>query len=110
MLSQAIEISNTTIKAVHAPPRYTDLASWPESRPMPVVLGVRLAEQVDARPGAITTVRLPPESGTWIVPSLQLRVAGTFSLQFAEFKGDAAELARRVDAMLAAATPPAPMA
>ena len=77
-----------TIKAVHAPPRYTDLASWPETRPMPVILGIRLAEQVDARPGAITTVRLPPDSGTWIVPSLQLRVVGTFSLQFAEFDNE----------------------
>jgi lipoprotein-releasing system permease protein len=33
----------------------------------------------------VTTVRLPPISGAWIVPSLRLEVAGSFSLAFAEF-------------------------
>jgi lipoprotein-releasing system permease protein len=74
-----------TIKAVHDPPLYTELEAWPDTQPMPVILGARLAEQVNAQNGAITTVRLPPSSGTWIVPSLQLRVTGTFSLAFAEF-------------------------
>ena len=30
-------------------------------------------------------MQLPPESGSWIVPSLRLEVVGTFSLAFAEF-------------------------
>jgi len=74
-----------TIKAVHDPPAYTGLEFWPETEPMPVILGARLAEQVNARVGEVSTVRLPPASGTWIVPSLQLQAAGTFSLSFAEF-------------------------
>ena len=74
-----------TIKAVQDPPTYTGLEAWPETQLMPVILGVRLAEQIAAETGESTTVRLPPESGTWVVPSLRLEVAGTFSLAFAEF-------------------------
>ena len=74
-----------TIKAVQDPPAYTGLKAWPETQLMPVILGVRLAEQIAAETGESTTVRLPPESGTWMVPSLRLEVAGTFSLAFAEF-------------------------
>jgi len=74
-----------TIKAVQAPPTYTGLEAWPETDPMPVILGARLAEHIDAEKDEITTVRLPPDSGTWIVPSLQLKIAGTFSLAFADF-------------------------
>jgi len=74
-----------TIKAVHDPPLYTELEQWPDTQPMPVILGARLAEQVQAKNDTITTVRLPPASGTWIIPTLQLKVVGTFSLAFAEF-------------------------
>lgn len=74
-----------TVKAVHDPPAYTGLESWPETKPMPVILGARLAEQIDAENGEVTTLRLPPASGSWVVPSLELRIAGTFSLEFAEF-------------------------
>jgi lipoprotein-releasing system permease protein len=74
-----------TVKAVQDPPVYTGLQTWPETQLMPVVLGVRLAEQIGAQTGETTTVRLPPDSGSWIVPSLRLEVAGTFSLAFAEF-------------------------
>lgn len=74
-----------TIKAVQAPPAYSGLDSWPDTQLMPVVLGARLASQIGAEIGQITTVRLPPDAGTWIIPSLRLEVAGTFSLAFAEF-------------------------
>jgi len=74
-----------TIKAVQDPPAYTGLESWPQTRLMPVILGARLAAQIGAETGDITTIRLPPTSGTWIVPSLRLEVAGTFKLAFAEF-------------------------
>jgi len=74
-----------TVKAVQDPPVYTGLDRWPDSQLMPVILGARLAEQIAAEAGDATTVRLPPASGSWIVPSLELRVIGTFSLAFAEF-------------------------
>lgn len=74
-----------TIKAVQDPPAYTGLESWPQTQLMPVVLGARLAAQIGARTGEITTIRLPPTAGTWIVPSLRLQIAGSFSLAFAEF-------------------------
>ena len=74
-----------TIKAVQAPPPYTGLDQWPDTELLPVVLGAKLAAQIGAEVGQITTVRLPPKSGTWLVPSLRLEVAGTFSLAFAEF-------------------------
>ncbi len=74
-----------TVKAVHDPPAYTGFESWPDTQPMPVVLGARLAEQIGAVNGEVTTLRLPPASGSWVVPSLELRIAGTFRLEFAEF-------------------------
>jgi len=74
-----------TVKAVQTPPSYTGFDRWPEQRPMPAVLGARLAEIVGAEVGDVITVRLPPDAGSWIVPSLQLTVVGTFSLAFAEF-------------------------
>ncbi len=74
-----------TVKAVQTPPGYTGLGHWPDSRPMPGVLGAGLAEAVGAVGGDVATVRLPPASGSWIVPSIRLTVVGTFSLAFAEF-------------------------
>jgi lipoprotein-releasing system permease protein len=74
-----------TVKAVQAPPEYTGLDLWPETDPMPVVLGVKLAERIGARIDDVVTIRLPPAAGAWIVPSLRLRVIDTFRLSFAEF-------------------------
>jgi lipoprotein-releasing system permease protein len=74
-----------TVKAVHDPPLYTGIESWPDTVPMPVILGAGLARQLDAELDEVMTLRLPPTSGAWIVPTLQLRVAGTFSLAFADF-------------------------
>ena len=74
-----------TIKAVQDPPVYTGFETWPPTELMPVILGVRLADQINAVTGESTTIRLPPDAGTWIIPSLQLEIAGTFSLAFNEF-------------------------
>jgi lipoprotein-releasing system permease protein len=74
-----------TLKAVQAPPAFTGLDHWPDVRPMPVVLGGRLAEKIDTAVGDIATVRLPPETGSWIVPTVRMTVVGTFSLSFAQF-------------------------
>jgi lipoprotein-releasing system permease protein len=74
-----------TVKAVQQPPGYTGLVDWPATRVTPAVLGARLANRIGASPGSIAAVHLPPESGSWIVPVLQLEVVGTFSLAFAEF-------------------------
>ena len=53
-----------TIKAVQDPPVYTGFKTWPETQLMPVILGVRLADQIGAVTGESTTVRLPPDAGT----------------------------------------------
>lgn len=74
-----------TVKAVEQPPGYAAIDRWPETDPMPVVIGAKLAEQIGASVGDLVTVRLPPAGGAWIVPTLRLRVAGTFRLSFAEF-------------------------
>jgi lipoprotein-releasing system permease protein len=74
-----------TLKAVQTPPTYTGFDRWPDRHPMPAVLGVGLADSVGAAEGDVITVRLPPDAGSWIVPSLRLTVVGTFSLAFAEF-------------------------
>ena len=74
-----------TLKAVADPPSFTDLSTWPADQGLVAVLGVRLAETVGVAPGAVITVRLPPEGGSWILPALRLDVVGTFGLAFAEF-------------------------
>jgi lipoprotein-releasing system permease protein len=74
-----------TLKAVAEPPAYTGLKMWPEEKELTAVLGGRLSERVGIGAGDHATVRLPPESGSWILPSLHLEVIGTFSLAFAEF-------------------------
>jgi lipoprotein-releasing system permease protein len=75
-----------TIKAVEAPPSYGGLSAWPAGDDgIPALLGARLAEQLRLDVGDRVTVRLPPEPGSWIVPSLTLRSVGTFRLAFAEF-------------------------
>lgn len=74
-----------TLKAVADPPTYTDLAQWPENAGLTAVLGERLSERVGIAAGDRAAVRLPPEGGSWILPTLNFQVIGTFSLSFAEF-------------------------
>jgi lipoprotein-releasing system permease protein len=74
-----------TLKAVAEPPAYTGFEAWPESDVLPAVLGRRLALRTGLASGDRTAVRLPPSDGSWILPSLSIEVAGTFSLAFAEF-------------------------
>ncbi len=74
-----------TVKAVAEPPAYTGLGTWPAGDPIPAVFGTRLADALGLVPGATTTVRLPPEGRSWILPTLRLEVAGVFRLAFAEF-------------------------
>jgi len=75
------------LKAVSAPPAYVGLEVWPEPQDgLPAaVVGARLAEQLALEPGGTLTVTLPPQGGSWSVPSLRLRVVGTFRLAFSEF-------------------------
>jgi len=74
-----------TLKAVADPPSYTGLESWPVRAGLSAVLGQRLAHQTGIGEGDVATVRLPPEAGSWILPTLRLDIVGTFSLAFAEF-------------------------
>lgn len=75
-----------TIKAVADPPAYGGLAAWPEhGAAIPALLGERLADSLRLAPGDRVSVRLPPEPGSWIVPTITLVNAGTFRLAFAEF-------------------------
>ncbi len=74
------------LKAVAQPPAYTGLDSWPDSEgALPAVIGVQLATTLDLAPGAGASVLVPPQAATWLLPSLPIEVAGTFSLAFAEF-------------------------
>lgn len=74
-----------TVKAVALPPTFTGLEGWPATDGIPAVFGARLADTLGLEPGAMATVRLPPSRDSWIIPSLSLRMAGTFRLAFAEF-------------------------
>ena len=74
-----------TIKAVARPPAYTGLDQWPSTELIPAVFGIRLAATLGLDDGATVTVRLPPESGSWILPTVPLHVAGTFQLAYSEF-------------------------
>lgn len=74
-----------TLKAVTTPPEYTGLEGWPETIGVPVVVGERLAASLGLAAGDVTVLRLPPTPGSWLVPTLQVAVVGTFSLEFAEF-------------------------
>jgi lipoprotein-releasing system permease protein len=75
-----------TIKAVADPPAYGGLAGWPDGgAAIPALLGERLAQSLRLAPGDRASVRLPPEPGSWIFPTLTLANAGTFRLAFAEF-------------------------
>jgi ABC-type lipoprotein release transport system permease subunit len=90
-----------TVKAVAAPPEYTGMEVWPASDDgIPAVFGERLARSLGIRTGDVLTVRLPPEATSWIVPTLALRVAGTFRLSFAEF--DSSWVVAPLDAVQAA--------
>jgi ABC-type lipoprotein release transport system permease subunit len=74
-----------TLKAVAEPPSYTGLDEWPAGDGLVAVLGERLSMKVGLGSGDGATVRLPPESGSWILPALRLEIVGTFRLAFAEF-------------------------
>jgi len=90
-----------TIKAVADPPAYGGLAAWPEhGAAIPALLGERLADSLRLAPGDRVGVRLPPEPGSWIVPTITLVNAGTFRLAFAEF--DSSWVVVPLDAAVAA--------
>jgi lipoprotein-releasing system permease protein len=74
-----------TLKAVARPPSYTGLDQWPASDGLVAVVGEKLSRQVGLERGDVATVHLPPEDGSWILPTLRLEVVGTFRLAFAEF-------------------------
>ena len=74
-----------TLKAVADPPAYTGLETWPVDGELVAVLGERLSRKVGLGAGDTATVRLPPEAGSWILPTLNLEVVGTFRLAFFEF-------------------------
>jgi lipoprotein-releasing system permease protein len=74
-----------TLKAVAEPPSYTGFREWPFSDGLVAVVGEKLSQQIGLERGDITTVRLPPEAGSWILPALRLEIIGTFRLAFAEF-------------------------
>lgn len=74
-----------TIKAVASPPAYTGLDSWPSLELIPAVVGTRLADDLSLEVGSTTTIRLPPESGSWIFPAVPLQVVGRFQLAYSEF-------------------------
>ncbi len=74
------------IKATLDPPAFTGFREWPEEGgEIPVVLGYRLAESLGVGPGDTVRVLLPPEEGSWLLPSLPLHVVGTFHLAFSSF-------------------------
>jgi lipoprotein-releasing system permease protein len=74
------------VKAVETPPRFTGLEVWPQAAQLPpVVVGETLLERLQLVTGDQMTVRLPPRSGSWLVPRLRLDVAGSFQLAFSEF-------------------------
>lgn len=74
-----------TLKAVAEPPSYTGLEDWPAGEGLVAVLGERLSMKAGLESGDTAVVRLPPEGGSWILPTLSLQVVGTFRLAFAEF-------------------------
>ena len=90
-----------TVKAVADPPSYGGLAAWPEAgAAIPALLGERLAASLRLSDGDRVAVRLPPEPGSWIVPTITLANAGTFRLAFAEF--DSSWVVVPLDAVAAA--------
>lgn len=75
-----------TVKAVADPPAFAGLDEWPSADGgIPAVFGTRLAEALGLRAGDVTTVRLAPEPGSWIMPALPLTMVSSFHLAFAEF-------------------------
>lgn len=74
-----------TLKAVADPPSYTGLTQWPDNGGLTAVLGEGLSERVGIAAGDRATVRLPPDSASWILPALNMDVIGTFNLSFTEF-------------------------
>ena len=87
------------IKAVSDPPPFTGFDEWPDEVIVPAVLGERLAAHLGVVRGDIVSVKLPPEGRSWLLPSMRLKVVGTFSLAFSEF--DAQWVVAPLDEVLA---------
>ncbi len=74
-----------TLKAVDHPPAFCGGGRWSGGAGLPVFAGDRLAESLGVASGDSLTLRLPPEAGSWLLPSVRVELAGTFHLGFAEF-------------------------
>jgi len=88
------------VKAVASPPSFAGISQWPEGDVMPAVVGAGLLRQLAAEPGDTLVVRLPPESGSWILPAMTVKVVDSFRLDFPEF--DTGWLVVPLDSVLAA--------
>lgn len=73
------------IKAVSAPPLFTHLNTWPPAPPISGAIGAGLARRLGVGVGDKVAVQLPPAPGSWVLPSVSVRVADVFSLSFSEF-------------------------
>jgi lipoprotein-releasing system permease protein len=82
------------LKAVQDPPEFTGLEAWPEpadasspqtSRPLPGIVGAKLAARLGVHEGSQLQVLLPPDPGRLQLSGLTLRCAGEFRLGFAQF-------------------------
>ena len=73
------------LKAVAGPPGYTDLDDWSQEPPIRGALGAGLAASLDVGVGDWVTIQLPPEPGSWVLPTITVQVDDVFSLSFSEF-------------------------
>ena len=91
------------VKAVSSPPEFAGVEEWPRTSTgvAPAVVGTRLAESIGVATGDGLVVRLPPERGSLVLPTLRLEVAGTFRLAFTEF--DASWMVAPLEKVLQAA-------
>ncbi len=74
-----------TLKAVDHPPPFCGGGSWPGGGAVTAFAGDFLASSLGVAPGDGLTLRLPPEAGSWLLPSVRVGIIGTFHLGFAEF-------------------------
>lgn len=73
------------LKGVGSPPPFTGLSSWSSKKELGGSIGFELARHLAAEPGDTMRLQLPPALGSWIMPSISLRVLSTFRLDFSEF-------------------------